>query len=366
LTQAALAEAAGISRQTLSAIEAERSEPSVALAMRLARTLARSVEQLFGQPADAALEATLVEWPGARRRPATARRVVLAFIQERWVAHALELARHEAPTQPAHGIASPGRSQHVTVQLLQPLADARESIVLCGCAPVLGLLAQRLNGQRGPGRFIWLERSSTAALRALERAQIHCAGVHLGDPRTGERNIAAVRRWVPNTDLRLVTLVEWQAGLVMRKGNPLGIRGAADLGRAKLRIVAREPGAGARQLLEQQLRAAGLSHQRILERAVLVHGHFDVARAVALGAADAGVAMESAALAYDLDFLPLADERFDLVLADSAFDDPRLARLLDRVSSASFRRELSSLGGYRAENCGTVAAELPACHLGAR
>jgi putative molybdopterin biosynthesis protein len=361
LTQGALAEAARISRQSVSAIESGRSEPSVSVAMALARALERPVEDLFGAPEDAAaIAAELAGDPRAR----AGSRVVLAHLRDRWVAHPFGEPRHEA-AQAADGVVvGERRGTAVRIEPLRAPSEARENVVLLGCAPALGLLADRLNRSRGPGRFVWLPSSSGAALERFGRHQAHVAGVHLRDERTGEPNVSAVRRFAGRSRPALVTLARWEAGLVLRAGNPLRIRGVADLGRPGLRVVRREPGAGAQQLLEQQLRAAGLDPARTPARSVSARGHLEAAFAVAIGGADVALTMRNAALAYGLDFVPLAEERFDLVLGREASSDPRLIRLLDVIQGASFRSELASLGGYDVSECGRrvpgLAASSPA------
>ena len=353
MTQKRLAAEAGLSRQALAAIEAGRSQPSVTLALRLARALGCRVEDLFGL----ASTPDVVEAEPAHSDGPAAGRVGLALVRERWVAHALRPDRLDASRRAADGLlldaAAPGRAR---VRLPLPRDAARVPSRRAGCAPVLALLADRLNAERGPGRFTWLHAPSGAALALLDRGHVHLAGLHAAGASPDAANRAEVHRLLPHLDLTLVTLVGWTAGLVVPRGNPLGLRTAADLARPGVRIAAREPGAGARRLLERELAAAGVDPALLLARASVARGHLEVAHAVALGAADAGLAIGAAAAAYGLDFVPLADERFDLALPAGATDDPRTARLLDAICSGPFRREVASLGGYDVAPCGRAAA----------
>jgi putative molybdopterin biosynthesis protein len=348
LAQAALAARVGISRQALSAIEAGRVDPALSIALRLSSELHVRVEELFAAAAPPALVAELAS-PAALRANLDSH-VVATAIGRRWVAHAPD-ADAIGTGFICNAFARPAGKRRVHVELTEPHESAREVVLLAGCAPVLGVLAQRLNSQKGPGRFLWLHRSSHGALRALAERTVHVAGVHLPDE-SAEPNVASVRRKLPGREVRLFTLVEWRAGLLVAPGNPLGVRSAGDLARKHLRIAAREPGSGARLLLERQLEAAGVSSARALQRALIVHSQFDVGRALQLQAADTGLAMEASALAYGLDFLPVAEERFDLVLPHDAESDPRLLRLLELLASAKFRRELACLPGYDAVSCG--------------
>ncbi len=347
-TQAELAAAVGLSRQSVYAIEAGHSLPAVDIALRLARALECSIEQLFGEPAS---ESRLSAEPVGNAAPG---RVALSHIAGRWLSYSL--ARDPA-VRAAHGIAGKAARGHVPIDALCSLAEARDTVVLMGCAPALGLLADRLNARSGPGRFLWLTRSSTGALESLALQQAHVAGVHLVDRKTGEANLPDVRRLVAKRSLVLVTLASWEAGWVTAPGNPQGIVASPHFGAKGPRLAAREAGSGARRLLDQALESAGLPASVASRAAVQASSHVEVAHAVALGAADAGIATRDAALLFGLGFVPLAQERYDLVLGRDDLDDPRLCRLFDAMSSGPFRKELSALG-YDVGQCGARVAEI--------
>jgi molybdate-binding protein/DNA-binding XRE family transcriptional regulator len=358
LSQAALAQRALLSRQSVNAIETGRSVPGVDAALRIARALECSVEDLFAEPVAAAQLETESEVAGLSGRAA------LAHIAERWVSYPLgaggmHVAADGIVCPPPRGRGRSGKRRQVTVEPLRAVADLRENVVLMGCAAGLGLLADRLNSRPGAGRFLWFSRSSTAALTALGAQQAHLAGVHLVDPRTGEPNITSARKVAKREPISLVTLGRWEAGLLVRADDPRAVKGAAELARPGLRIVCREPGSGSQQLLARTLRAEGLPAALLDDPPWLAAGHMDVARAVAMGAADVGVATRDAAVSLGLGFIPLAEERYDLAVPRSALSDPRLARLFDVVSSAEFRRELSALG-YDVSAAGDHAAEVSA------
>jgi molybdate-binding protein len=329
----------------LGAIESGRVDPSVSIALRIAGALDFPVEELFGEAHPAqSIEAELA--PG--QSLAEGARVALAFVGERWVAHPVALGSAEASDGLLAAIKKRGQARQVEVTPLRPLAALRENFLLLGCAPALGLLVTRLNLNSGPGHFLWLDRPSVDALEALVGARAHAAGVHLPELERRKKSGQEPR-------LQRITLVHWETGLVVPRGNPLGLGGVADLARAKLRICARQPGAGSQRLLELELEKHGLDPARVLSRAMVAPGHLAAAGAVALGAADVAFAMEGAALAHDLDFIAVAEERFDLVLPEDATSDPRVVRALDLMNSGSFRQELRALGGYDARDCGRVA-----------
>ena len=370
MSQAALAAATRLSRQSIGAIEAGRATPAVDVALRIASTLESSVEELFGARR---AEAPLVT--EATSSSAT-ERVALAQIAGRWLSYGLD---GEATWTAADGLLSQavearaGRRARprgsVPVDPVRPLEEVHHNLVLMGCAVGLGLLADRLNSRPGAGRFLWLSRSSTDALSALARHQTHLAGVHLTDEKTGEPNVADVRRQLGlrgaenagkgREAVTLITFASWEAGLVTARGNPKQIRSGADLGRRGLRCVVRETGSGARRLLDRELGRAGLPRELATQAQLQARGHLQVALAVSMGAADVGVATRDAALAFGLHFLPLAEERYDLVVPRPALEDPRVQRLLDTLSASVFQRELGCLG-YDVKASGDRVAELSA------
>lgn len=338
LDQQELARLAGVSRQTVSSIESGRTDPSTALALSLARALHCAVEELFWlEPGSEPLPVRLA---GGRRSP----RVALGSVGGEWIAHALP---DDALTTAADALL-PARGEKV--RPLRPLQELRDNLLLVGCDPALGLLAAHRHG------LVWLQAGSTSALEALSRGEAHVAGTHLFDEQSGEFNLPFVRALVPGREVLIVNLARWRAGLAVARANPRGIRGAADLGRREVRIVNREPGSGARALLDRQL---ALHRIRKVNGAGTVLGsHAAVAQAVAMGAADAGVTTESAALAAGLRFIPLAQERSDLVLPVEVAREPRGMRLLETLASAAFRRDLGAIAAYETRQCGEVMAQV--------
>ncbi len=354
LPQQDLAAVAGLTRQSLGAIEAGRSVPSVAVALRLARALECRVEELFVM-AQPAVEVRAELAPGA---PAGGR-VALTHLGGRWIAHALSASAPDQAYRAADGLASPGpgaAGRRARVELLRPTEEARDTTVVLGCAPALGVLLDRLNGRRA-GRYLWLARSSATALHELSERRAHVAGVHLIDRDTGEANVPDVRRLLRRRAATLHTLARWEVGLVVARGNPLKVRALADVTRPGVRLSVLEPGSGARRQLETQLGKLGLSVATLPTQPLVAHGQLEAAQSVALGAADVGFAMRSAALAFGLGFVPLAEERFDLVVPREHAREPAITRLLDGLVDGAFRREARALG-YDVDGSGDQVGEV--------
>lgn len=347
LSQQALADAIQITRQSVHLIETGRCSPSVDVALRMAQVLDCSVESLFGQsPREQVL------WSESESSGLTGR-VALAHVQGRWVSYPLE---RDLTGRCADALVTRSRGRKVEVELLRPAPALSEQTVLMGCAQALGLLADRLNARSTSGRYLWIPRASTHALQSLTRGQTHLAGVHLTDAKTGIDNLPDVRRHAKNQDVQLITLARWEAGILLAIGNPKGVRQAADLQRKGMRLAVRESGSGARRLLERELQRCGGSLEVQSDHLLEVRGHLEVAAAISMGAADAGIATRDAAIAFGLPFIPLAEERYDLVIPKELQREARMQRLLDLMTTLAFRKELSAIG-YDVRSCGERIAE---------
>ncbi len=377
LRQHDLAARVGVSRQSLSTLEGGHSVPSAALALRLAHELGCRVEDLFWiDERHSPIRVELADDESAprderrrsrhaARRPVSAEaRVVLASIDGRWVAHRLAASDPGALATAADGAiaadtARSARGGHeARVTPFAELDRARDTLLCAGCAPAGGILAAHASAARTGDRVVWLDRSSGAALELLARGQVHVAGAHLYDEDAHEFNVPFVQRRLPGRSMLIFNLARWQAGLVVAPGNPRRIRGVRDLVREDIRFVARPRGAAAQDLVERLLRREGALAAPTA--ALVARGHMEVAQLVALGLADAGVALPEAARAHGLTFIPLAEERFDLIVAKDRAGDARVVRLLEMLSGRSFRREIETLGGHVTRDSGRLMADTSA------
>ncbi len=173
------------------------------------------------------------------------------------------------------------------------------------------------------------------------------AGVHLVDPRSGESNLPYLKKHVQGKDFLGVRFASWVQGLLVPHGNPKQIQNADDLVKRGVRIVNREIGAGARFLLDSYLKKAGIPSKQVKGYCYEVSSHLEVARVIRDGLADAGIGVESAARHYGLQFIPLREEQYDLILRkDVLASHPAINRMFDTIVSRPFRQELTALGGY--------------------
>ncbi|NVB42616.1 helix-turn-helix domain-containing protein [Pseudenhygromyxa sp. WMMC2535] len=359
LSQADLAARVGVSRQALSAIEAGRQTPSTTLALKLARALRCTVDELFRLAGGPVVHALLVR-PSAG---ASAGRVVLGRVDGRLVAHALAHGSGAADgllLDTGDAGVGDGQERSAAVEILGDPTLVAANVLVAGCAPLLGVLAARLGQRYRDGRASWIPADSGRALELLRRGAVHVAGLHLGEASDPEAQARAARAAVGEQRAVLVNLARWRQGLVIPRGNPLGITGPEDLLRPGLRCTRRGPGSGAQRLLERARAAAGEAPGEGAEvGAPLAADHAEVARLVRWGVADLGVAIEAVALAEGLDFIPLAEERFDLAIPEHRLSTPEVARLIDLIDRPSFRAEVAGLPGYDLSLAGHASTIAP-------
>lgn len=195
---------------------------------------------------------------------------------------------------------------------------------------------------------------SMGGIMAVRRGEAHCAGVHLLNEADGSYNTAFIRRYFPNGGVSLVECVGRTQGLMLAKGNPLQIRKLEDLSREGLRYVNRQKGSGTRILIDYLCRTKGINTEEIYGYDREEFTHTSVAAQIAAGTADAGMGIWSAARLYDLDFLPVCIEQYDLLIPDEAMDTLMVQKLLEVLRSDAFRKRLEELGGYRLEHPGII------------
>ena len=226
----------------------------------------------------------------------------------------------------------------------------------------LDLLGERLHKRDPRLLFCTAHVGSMDGLLALQRREAHLAGAHLLDEETGDYNVGHVRRVLSSQGVRvvLVGFVGRVQGLIVERGNPLDIRSVEDLARDDVRFVNRQPGAGTRLLLDHELRRRAMTPDQVTGYAREEGSHVAVAAAVASGAADCALGIQAAAQAHGLDFVPLSNERYDLVIPVEHYESALLAPLLTllRRPDADFLQAVAALGGYTTESMGKVLAEL--------
>lgn len=196
---------------------------------------------------------------------------------------------------------------------------------------------------------------SEDGLRRIAARQATVAALHLLDD-DGRYNLADFAALPQRRGLVMVGWARRRQGLVVPAGNPMSIGSLADLAGAGARLVARQPGSGSRRLLDHLARREGLDLDALLDRTGLARSESEVAEAIVAGRADAGVAIEAVARQHRLDFVPLHEERVDLLLRRFDWFEPPMQALLAFCRSDAFRARAASLAGYDVSILGQVVA----------
>jgi putative molybdopterin biosynthesis protein len=251
------------------------------------------------------------------------------------------------------GVQGAEAGETVSVHLYRSAAEIARTIFCIGSHDLtLDLLAQFLAGY---DRLLASTNvGSQGGLVALSRGEAHLAGSHLLDPATGEYNLPFLSQYLAGVPVELIALVGRQQGLLVPKGNPKAIRGLEDLSRSGVRFVNRQRGSGTRVLLDYQLDLRGLPSETIPGYNQEEYTHLGVAAAVASGRADCGLGIAAAAQALDLDFIPLFQERYDLVIPKVHAESQLLAPLFEVIASERFRNAVAAMPGYDVTVMGKV------------
>ena len=354
LSAARLAQLTGISRQTVYAIEAGDYVPNTTLALQFAKILEVHVEDLFQIEADAADPPAPVKVEmisGERVRKGQA--VQLCRVGQRTIGIVADPQPLMLPLADGVVVESLKRKHQADVHVFQPGLEEGNRLLVAGCDPGISLLVQHL-GRFDDVDMIVAPSTSQQALQWLKEDKVHVAGSHLRDASSGEYNLPAIKRLFPGGAVKVVTFAIWEQGLVLAGGNPKNIRRVEDLVRKGVRLINREKGAGSRDLLDQKLRGAGIAPSQVAGYDRLAHGHLPAALAVSLGEADCCIATRSAARAFGLSFVPLATERYDLVMRRQSARLPSVQALLEVLNRAAVRKKLEVLAGYDTRHTGEV------------
>jgi len=290
-------------------------------------------------------------------------RVTVGQVGERWIASPLSrgagvitsLVRADGIVEIPAGVQGIQAGEIVPVRLYRSRQELERTILALGSHDLtLDLLAQFLS-LRG-SRLSSGNLGSLGGLIALQRGEAHLAGSHLLDPETGEFNLPYIERYLPDVPVVVVRLVGREQGLILAPGNPKTITGLGDIARADLAYVNRQRGAGTRILLDYQLEKLGIEPASVRGYQHEEYTHLAVAAAVASGRADCGLAIHAAAAALKLDFLPLYQERYDLIIPKEHHESARLMPLLQLLGDPEFQQTVASLPGYSTDSMGEIIA----------
>jgi molybdate-binding protein/DNA-binding XRE family transcriptional regulator len=332
-----------VSRQTIYAMEAGTYVPNTSLALKLARALDTTVEQLFrlsGEDEVAPLRCEMAVFVPGGDTPQPGQPVQLCRVDEHLMANSPSPVPWYFPAADAVVSGRRAAAGRAKVEIFQTDGDFANRLLVAGCDPGISVLARHV--QAAGVELVLAHRNSSQALELLKHGSVHIAGTHLKHD------------GFPKSSMSVISFAVWEEGIVTAPGNPKGIKTIADLTGKNIRIVNREMGSGCRALLDAQLASTGIPSTEIQGYDHDASGHMAAAWEVRTGAADCCIATRAAARVFGLGFLPLVSERYDLVVNKKFLDMPAIQNLLDTLSRSRFRRELEGLGGYDARTAGEL------------
>jgi putative molybdopterin biosynthesis protein len=255
------------------------------------------------------------------------------------------------------GVQGAEAGEIVDVHLYRTKAELERTVFCIGSHDMtLDLLAQFLS--RHDRRLASANVGSQAGLIALKRGEAHLAGSHLLDPETGEYNLSYIRQYLSGVPVKVYGFVGREQGLMVKQGNPKGVKGLGDLRRHEVRFVNRQRGAGTRVLLDYELTKMGIAAESIQGYNQEEYTHLGVAAAVASGRADCGLGIPAAAQALNLDFVPLFQETYQLVIPTIFAEGGLLAPLFGVMSDPEFQKTVMAMPGYNVSEMGKLITEV--------
>jgi putative molybdopterin biosynthesis protein len=245
------------------------------------------------------------------------------------------------------------QDETVDIELYRPRGELRHNLLAAGSHDlIIDLLATALKERDPRVSLSSAHLGSMGGIAAIGRGQAHLAGVHLFDPETKTYNWPYINKLFPGEKMHLVNLAYRMQGWIVPAGNPDRVDSINRLADSELNFINRQRGAGTRLLFDHLLQEAGLSPGRISGYEREEHTHLNVAAAVAAGTAQIGLGILPAAKAFALDFIPVVEERYDLLLSDSFCKSREAELLMEIIRDQDFRRQVESLGGYSMREAG--------------
>ena len=244
------------------------------------------------------------------------------------------------------------------VELLKPLDEIANTVVMVGSHDLTLDLLANLLGRYYPPVFLSSHSvGSLGGILAIKNGNCHMAGSHLLDPETGEYNFPYIETYLNGIEVKVIHLVFREQGLFVQRGNPNKVKGLDDLLQKDITFVNRQKGSGTRILLDHTLKNLSLDSNQIRGYEKEEFTHMAVASTVASGVADAGLGILSAARAMHLDFIPIAKERYDVIIPSIYFEDEKVQKVIETIRSDEFKRMVLQMGGYDVSRTGEELTE---------
>ncbi len=237
--------------------------------------------------------------------------------------------------------------EEIEVKLLKDEEDIKNTIVCIGSHdPIIDIISDFIHIRNKEYYLSSAHVGSMGGIMALKKGETHIAPIHLLDMETGEYNVSYVKKYLSGNNIYLIKGVKRIQGLIVKKGNPLNIKGFSDIADAKKKFVNRQRGSGTRLLLDYNLNKLGINPNEILGYEREEFTHLSVAAAVAAEDADCGLGVYSVAKMMELDFIPLCKEEYDIAIPKEYLKMDIIKEFIKVIKSKEFSKELDKLGGY--------------------
>ncbi len=235
----------------------------------------------------------------------------------------------------------------VTVKLSDSIEHIKNTILFIGSHdPLVDEISKILSCKNSPYILSSAHVGSMGGIQAIRRGEAHIAGIHLLNEKDGSYNHSFVKKYFPNGGVSLIECVGRTQGIMVAKKNPKNITGISSLCASDVRYVNRQKGSGTRILFDYLCQKEGLTKSSILGYDHEEFTHNDVAQLIAEGHADAGMGVHAAATLYNLDFIPIYNEQYDLLISDTMLNHPGIIEIINILKSEAFAEKAALLGGY--------------------
>lgn len=243
--------------------------------------------------------------------------------------------------------------EKVDIELLKDISEINNTIISIGSHDIV---MDIINDELIKESFGKVHLSSThvgsfQGLLSIIKGESHIAPIHLFDVESETYNIPFINKYLEE-DVALIKLVKRTQGIIVKKGNPLNIKSVNDL--INVRYINRQKGSGTRILFDYLLKKNNINKDDINGYEREEFTHMSLAKAIENGDADCGLGVYSAAHIFDLDFIPICEEEYDLLLKKDMLNSKYINSLLSTINKESFINKVKSLGGYNLENMGEV------------
>jgi molybdenum cofactor synthesis domain-containing protein len=251
------------------------------------------------------------------------------------------------------------QDEAMEAELLVEEEEIQNTVVVIGSHDItIDIVADEIRRRGQNIRISSGNVGSLGGLMALRKGTCHMAGSHLLDTKTGEYNLSYIQRYLKGVKVSVFHLVRRDQGLILAHGNPKGIRGLEDLTRDDVTFVNRQAGSGTRVLFDYKLELAGIAPESVKGYDHEEFTHMAVAVDVLSGAADCGMGIFAAAKALNLDFVPMEQEQYDVIIPSSVLNMPPIQQVLETIRSGDFRNRVTALGGYDPSKSGELWIEM--------